>query len=146
MKPEALQSNSLFQALDPEEARLVASHVSEIRIPRNSLMITEGERNYSLYMILEGKVKVFLLDEAGQEVILNYLHAGDQFGEISLFDDGHCSASVQTLTDCRFGVLEKDDFLALISAKPKVAMTLLKGVTRRLRDLSDNVRTLAANW
>lgn len=146
MELEQLQRIDLFRSLDPSDARLVAERMEIIRYPRNSLMIHEGEKNSSLYVILKGKVKIFLLDETGQEVILNYLHEGDHFGEISMFDDGHRSASVQTMEDSYFGVLQKDDFVQIMSDHPILAMTMFKGITRRLRDLSNNVRTLAANW
>lgn len=141
-----LQRIDLFRSLDPSDAKLVAERMEIIRYPRSSLMIHEGEENSSLYVILKGKVKVFLLDETGQEVILNYLHEGDHFGEVSLFDDGHRSASVQTMDDCYFGILQKEDFVQIMATHPNLAMTMFKGMTRRLKDLSNNVRTLAANW
>ncbi|NNE06229.1 MAG: cyclic nucleotide-binding domain-containing protein [Xanthomonadales bacterium] len=146
MDLEQLQRIDIFRSLDPSDAKLVAERMEIICYPRNSLMIHEGEENSSLYVILKGKVKIFLLDETGQEVILNYLHEGDHFGEVSLFDDGHRSASVQTMDDCYFGTLQKEDFVQIMATHPNLAMTMFKGMTRRLKDLSNNVRTLAANW
>lgn len=146
MESEQLQRIDLFATLGREDARLIAERMEVIRYPRNSLMIHEGEENTSFYVILKGRVKIFLLDESGQEVILNYLHEGEHFGEISLFDDGHRSASVQTMEDCYFGVLQKEDLVRIMNDHPALAMSMLRGMTRRLKDLSNNVRTLAANW
>lgn len=136
----------LFESLSESESEAVSSRLQVKRVPRNSLMIHEGEESNSLYIILTGKVKIFLIDESGEEIILNYLHEGDYFGEVSLFDDGYRSASVKTMADSYFAVLEKGDLMDLIASHPELAVTFLKGTTRRLRDLSSNVRSLAAEW
>ncbi len=146
MDNKLLHGVPLFESLSESESAAVSSRLQVRRVPRNSLMIHEGEASNSLFIILTGKVKIFLMDETGEEIILNYLHEGDYFGEVSLFDDGHRSASVKTLADSYFAVLEKADLVDLMSAHPELALTFLRGTTRRLRDLSSNVRSLAAEW
>jgi CRP/FNR family cyclic AMP-dependent transcriptional regulator len=146
MDTKLLHKVPLFDSLSESESRAIASRIEVRHWPQGSIIINEGEESNCLYIILSGKVKVFLVDESGQEIILNYLSKGDYFGEVSLFDDGQRSASVITLSDSKFAVLEKDEFVGLMSSHPELTMTILKGTTRRLRDLSNNVRSLAANW
>jgi len=62
---------------------------------------------------------------------------------VSLFEDSDRSASVMTLTDACFAVLQKKDFLALMSSHPELALTIIKGLTMRLRGLTGSVRNLA---
>jgi len=69
--------------------------------------------------------------------------AGDYFGEVSLFDNGARSASIMTLEDSQFAVLEKTAFLKCISVQPELALTIIKGLTMRLRGLTGSVRNLA---
>jgi len=64
----------------------------------------------SPYCILSGRVKVFLNDDEGKEVILNNQGAGDYFGEMALLDSGTRSASVMTVEDSRMVVISKPDF------------------------------------
>jgi CRP/FNR family cyclic AMP-dependent transcriptional regulator len=90
--------------------------------PKNAVVVNEGDRTDSLYLILAGKVKVFLSDEDGNEVTLGTQGAGEYFGEMVL-DEGPRSASVMTLEPSRFAIVFK-----LIS---------------RTRALTDNVRSLA---
>ena len=146
MNTKLLNSIPLFETLNDAETEILASRIELRQFPVNRLIINEGEETNSLYIILSGKVKIFLQGESGEEVILNFLSEGDYFGEVSLFGDGERSASVITLSDAHFAVLEKDDFVELMTSQPKLALTIIKGATHRLQSLSHNVRSLAANW
>jgi CRP/FNR family cyclic AMP-dependent transcriptional regulator len=136
----------LFACLSEEETQVIASQIELQRVTKGTTVMTEGDETNSLYIILSGKVKIFLNDEAGEEIILNYLGEGDYFGEISLFDGGGRSASVIAREDSYFAVLEQRDFVRLLSTHPELAVTMIRGASQRMRSLSDNVRSLAANW
>jgi len=143
MDVKILSGINLFESLEGEDLLAVTNHLIRRRFPKNSVIINEGDTTNSLYIILDGKVKVFLNDENGKEVILNVVSAGDYFGEVSLFDDGRRSASIMTMEDSECAVLEKSAFLACMASNPELALTIIKGLTTRLRGLSDSVRNLA---
>lgn len=143
MEVKILNGINLFESLEEDELLALSNHLVRRRFPRNSVIINEGDTTNSLYIILSGKVKVFLNDQNGKEVILNVVNAGEYFGEISLFDDGLRSASIMTMEDSQFAVLEKSSFLSCMASHPELALTIIKGLTTRLRGLSDNVRNLA---
>ena len=143
MDREILNGIHLFESLDDDEILSLSNHLAHRRFPKNSVIINEGDTTNSLYIILNGKVKVFLNDENGKEVILNTMESGDYFGEVSLFDEGSRSASIMTTQDSQFAVLNKPDFLACMAAHPELALTIIKGLTLRLRGLTGSVRNLA---
>ncbi len=145
MNTKLLHGIPLFESLSESETQVIASRIELRQWPRDSVVIHEGEATNSLYIILSGKVKIFLVDETGEEIILNFLHEGDYFGEVSLFDDGDRSASVMAMADSYFAVLEKDVLLELMSSHPELALAIIKGTTQRVRLLSDNVRSLAVS-
>ena len=133
----------LFDSLSQGERDVLSRHFVLRRYPKHSVVINEGDDSQSLYIILSGRVKVYLSDANGKEVILNIQQAGEYFGEISLMDDGPRSASVMTEEACQFAVLMKQEFLSCISENPNVALNIIRGLTKRLRSLSENVRNLA---
>jgi CRP/FNR family cyclic AMP-dependent transcriptional regulator len=143
MDVKILSGINLFESLEGEDLLAVSNHLVRRRFLKNSIIINEGDTTNSLYIILSGKVKVFLNDENGKEVILNVVNEGDYFGEVSLFDDGLRSASIMTMEDSDFAVLEKSAFLNCMAAHPELALTIIKGLTTRLRGLSGSVRNLA---
>lgn len=143
MDTKILSGINLFESLSQGDLVAVSQHLVSRHYPRNCIIINEGDMTNSLYIILSGKVKAFLNDPGGKEVILNVVEAGDYFGEVSLFDNGARSASIMTLEDSQFAVLEKSAFLKCISMQPELALTIIKGLTMRLRALTGSVRNLA---
>lgn len=146
MDMKLLHGVPLFDPLSEDEIQAVAAKMQIRQLPEDSVVLKEGEQSDSLYIVLSGKVKIFLVDDHNVEITLNVLADGEYFGEVSLFDSGVRSASVVTLKDSYFGVLQKDDVLKLIAKHPEMLQSIMSGATRRLRDLSNNVRSLAANW
>jgi CRP/FNR family cyclic AMP-dependent transcriptional regulator len=133
----------LFSDLEETEASALAGKMVMRHYPRNTIIISEGDHSDSLYCILSGRVKVFLNDEEGKEVILNDEGPGDYFGELALLDSGPRSASVVTLEDCKMAVISKADFEEFLSLHRDATRKIMRGLVKRLRALTDNVRSLA---
>lgn len=112
--------------------------------PKNSLIISEGGPAGPLFIILSGKVRVFLDSEAGKSVTLAIQKSGSYFGELSLLDDEPRSASIITLEATLCAQIPKQAFVNWLRAHPEDAgLGVMRGLTRRIRTLTDNVRGLA---
>ena len=133
----------LFEKLDEAERENIASRFTIRHHPKNTIVINEGDDSRSFYVILDGQVKVYLTDEGGKEVVLNMQGVGEYFGEVALLDEGLRSASVITTETSQFAVLNQQAFTDCISDNPQISLKIMQGLTRRLRALSDNVRSLA---
>lgn len=128
--------------LEPRELEALAVHAATQAFPRNTVIVNEGERSDAIFIIVEGRVKVYLHNRDGREVVLNVHGPGEYFGEMVL-DEGPRSASVVTLEPSRFLVISKDAFRAFLSSHPDFAMKLINRLMRRIRALTDNVGSLA---
>src|SRR2546429_454999 len=92
-----LKAVPFFTQLVDAELDAVRALANEKNYPKNAVILTEGEMGDSLYMIQSGKVKVFIGDENGREIILKILSPGAFFGEMSMIDKQPRSASVRTI-------------------------------------------------
>jgi CRP/FNR family cyclic AMP-dependent transcriptional regulator len=110
--------------------------------PKNAVIINEGDRGDSLYVILTGKVKVYVSDDDGREMILDIYGPGDYVGEMAL-DGRPRSASVMTLEPTSCSVVTREELRAAISANPDIAMALIATLIDRARIATDNVKNLA---
>jgi CRP/FNR family cyclic AMP-dependent transcriptional regulator len=110
--------------------------------PKNTVIVSEGDTSDSLYIVISGKVKVFLSNENGKEVTLNIEGPGEYFGEMIL-DGGLRSASVMTLEPSRFLVIPRAGVEAYLGAHPEFALDLVRKLISRVRVLTDNVKSLA---
>jgi len=128
--------------LSAEELRAISAHAQTRAFPRNAVVLNEGDRTDSLYIILEGRVKAFVSDPDGKEVVLSTQGAGEYFGEMAL-DEGPRSASIMTLEQCRFLVVPKSDFMDFLMKNPAVAVRVIEKLIHRVRSLTENVKSLA---
>ena len=110
--------------------------------PRNTVFITEGDSSDAVFVILTGKVKAFVSDAEGHELILNTQHAGDYVGEMAL-DGKPRSASVVTLEPTTFSVVQRQPLREAIRRNPDFALDMIGKVIERAREATDNVKNLA---
>jgi len=130
------------EVLPPPLLDKVAAVATVRTFPKRSIIVTEGDETDSLYVVLSGKARVFVADDKGREVQLNQLGAGEYFGEVTL-DGGPRSASVMALEDCRCAVVKHAELTTLFEKQPELSLHILRKLARRVRDLTENVRSLA---
>lgn len=138
-----LKNIELFEKLSDEELSTLESLAVTRSYPKNSVLINEGDQANAMYFIDSGKVRVYVSDDQGKEFILNTMGEGEYFGELSLLDDEKRSASVITTEKSTFSIIYKDDFTDAILKNPKLALSLLRNLTSRVRQLTENIKTLA---
>jgi CRP/FNR family transcriptional regulator, cyclic AMP receptor protein len=128
--------------LSAEEMQAMTEHAVTRAYPRNSIIVNEGDRTDSLYIILEGRVKAYVGDPDGKEVVLTTHGPGEYFGEMVL-DEGPRSASIMTLEPCRLLIVPKADFKDFLAKNPAFAARLVEKLIHRVRALTENVKSLA---
>jgi CRP/FNR family cyclic AMP-dependent transcriptional regulator len=138
-----IENISIFAGLAPADRELIEQRVVKRSFPKSTIILSEGDSSDSLYLILDGKVKVFLNDENGKEAIINYQEAGEYFGELSLIDESTRSASIMTTEKCTLAVITKQAFHQIMQDNPAIAIHLLKDLVHRIRTLTDEVKSLA---
>ena len=138
-----LETVSLFSGLSAEALAEIEQHSSVKSFRKNAIIISQDDKSYSLYVILSGRVKVFVSDEDGREAVLNYQGAGDYFGDLALIDKQPRVASVMATEASKFMIISRQDFLTCLSRNPEIAINLIKPMTQRMRMLAKNVSSLA---
>ena len=128
--------------LDARELRALSEQGVIKSFPKNTIIVNEGDETASFYIIVAGRVKVFLSDVTGKEIVLATQGPGDYFGEMVL-DGGPRSASVMTLEPSRFAVIPKDRFREFLLSHPAFSTHLIERLIRRTRALTENVKSLA---
>ncbi len=132
----------IFASLADDERQAIADMATTRSLPANSVVVNEGDQTDSMYIILSGKVKIYLSDEDGKEITLGIEGPGDYFGEMVL-DGGLRSASVMTIEPSKFSIIQKHDLEKYLLQNPSVALAIVRQLIGRIRALSDNVRSLA---
>lgn len=131
----------LLSALAPS-LRALALRGAIRSYKKNSVIINEGDVGESLYVLLQGSVKVFATDEDGREITYGMIETGDYFGEMSL-DGGPRSASVMTVEPCICAVVSRNAVRDHLAEEPEFALDLVAQVIRRARSATETARNMA---
>lgn len=115
---------------DLEEA--LAPYLVRRSIPSGELMMRQGQPTPGILLISSGRATVQLEEADGQRVRLRTLLGGTVLGEISLYRDEPCTATVVAETDCQVLHLTPERFQELCRRDPAVAAELHQFVARTL--------------
>ena len=127
----------------PEKVLTALERCSQLRrYAKNTVVVSQGDRGETVFFILEGRVKVYVSDDAGDQVVVGTQGRGEYFGELSL-DDGLRSASVMTLEPTQLAVVPKAQFAELVASEPELAVQLIGHLIGRVRALTERVSDLA---
>ncbi|MBI2319721.1 MAG: cyclic nucleotide-binding domain-containing protein, partial [Betaproteobacteria bacterium] len=137
-----LKNIPLFAGLPDSDLQAIVRKAVLKSYEKNAIVVTEGEFTKSLYVILSGRIKVYLDDENGKELVLDSKGPGEYFGEMVL-DEGPRSASVVTTEPSTFAVIATAVFKDLLVKHPEIALIVIKNLIRMARGLDENVRSLA---
>ena len=128
--------------IDDSFVRELASLGRVRTYPKNSVFITEGDQSDSLFVVLKGKVKVFVSDNEGHEMILDTHGPGEYVGEMA-FDGNPRSASVMTLEPTTFSVVAREPIKEAIRKNPDFALDMIGKIIERARLATNSVKHLA---
>ena len=113
------------------------------RYPRNVVLIQEGDRTDSIYIVLSGRIKAYVESSAGREFVLGLYGPGEYVGEMSL-DGGPRSASVITVEPTVCSVVTREVLTAFIRLHPEFAFELLTFLSMGRALQAGRVRTAGA--
>ena len=101
----------------------------------------QGEPGDCMYVIQAGRA-VVLREEAGAEVVVGELAAGDIFGEMAILDRQPRSATVRCKGKARVLTLDKRAFLRRVHEDPSLAFRILQEMSLRIRRLNQELSRL----
>jgi CRP/FNR family cyclic AMP-dependent transcriptional regulator len=110
--------------------------------PKRTIVFQEGDPGDQLYVVVEGRVKVFLADADGREIVLDMLGPGQYFGEMAL-DGQPRSASVMTVEPSKLASVTREAFRNVLATNPDASIELVVTVIRRARNLTRVAGNLA---
>jgi CRP/FNR family transcriptional regulator/CRP/FNR family cyclic AMP-dependent transcriptional regulator len=142
-KASMLRKVSLFTELSDKELEALAGSLGRRTFAKGMIIFHKGGVGQTLYIIESGRVRIFVLSESGQEITVNIYGPGDVFGEFSLLDGLPRSAGAVAMDKTVTLTLHRDDFLQHLEAYPRIASSVMKVLTTRLRYTTTHAETLS---
>jgi len=140
-----LSQNSLFENLPIEDLKNIQAHISRQRHVRGTTIYSEFDKSDSLYLIIEGIVKIQSVNEKGEESIILVLSKGDIFGLFLLTDERRPFSAIAQ-TDVTVVSLSKRFITESLITDPRFDMNLMKILSRRLLSIENSLKNFGHTW
>ncbi len=139
---EIIKCCPLFSGVTDEDLQHLLG-ISRTREPkRGELLFSEGEEAEGFFIVGSGKVKVYKLSPEGKERILHIVHPCATFAEAAIFGNGRYPAYAEPLEKSKLVFFPKDDFLGLLHEHSQIAINMIGGLSRFLRQFTTQIEEL----
>ncbi|HCU88053.1 MAG: hypothetical protein CMO78_05895 [Verrucomicrobiales bacterium] len=136
-----LQGVGIFKSMTDQQRGRFAQCMEVLQFKKFDELVREGDAGGSMFIILEGNVRVRKMI-SGKENVITVLNAGEVFGEMSLFDQGKRSADIVANSNGVLLRLSSEVFNRMMDKQPEVAAPFLLAIARKMsaRIRADNER------
>lgn len=133
---------TVLEHLNSDDWQKVISHAQTVHFSAGETLIEYGDRDDSLYILVEGEIEVLRQGSFGRRRTITRIPAGSVFGEIAFFDQQPRSAIVQARSDGSMLRITRRKFEQMAAWEPRIARDLLldlgKVMATRLRSTTMN--------
>ena len=126
----------LFRGIDATGLQALTAAAVEVDFPADRVIARQGEIGTGFFVIVEGMVRV-----SRDGDVVACLGPGEFFGELSILDGGPRIAQVAAEEPTRCLALASWDFERVLREEPGVALSVLRVVAGRLREVTTDHRT-----
>jgi CRP/FNR family cyclic AMP-dependent transcriptional regulator len=136
----ALERIPFFAGLKPEELEQIAGIGQRTSIEAGRSIVERGDPGDSMYIVLSGMAQV---DVGGR---FHDLKPGDFFGEMAVIAGKKRMATVKAAESVEALRIPADAFQAFLLEHPRVAVSMLRSLVERLREVQERIDSWAGAW
>jgi CRP/FNR family transcriptional regulator, cyclic AMP receptor protein len=136
---------SIMHFLDAEEKEMLTAQMEPLLFKEDEVIIREGGLNATLFKIDHGVVRVIRRVE-GKELILDDLHEGDAFGELTFLEGGPSSAECKALSHTRVLAMHRKEFDKICESHPQIGARVWLAMALNLKERLLKTNDLLASY
>jgi CRP-like cAMP-binding protein len=137
-----LARQPLFQGLAPQGLARLADACELRQLSRGGEVFQAGQICEGLYVVLDGRVKLYARSAQGHEKVIEVVGEGGCVAEALMFSDDIHGVHARALSDTRILLVPRQALLQEIEHNPGLAVRLLKGVARQLNGLLRDIEAV----
>ncbi len=128
-RADQLAEVPLFASCSKKERQALVRLGRDVTVPAGTVVVRQGETSTDCFVIVSGSVSVEIDGNA-----VTTLSAGECFGELAPLDHQPRSATVTTLGESTFFVLDDKAFAEAVSTIPGLTKKILASLSSRVRE------------
>jgi CRP-like cAMP-binding protein len=138
---EQIADHALFRRLDAQAIIRIADSGWLLTQRRGDRVLSRGDALEGLYLVVDGKLKLYMLSCNGDERILRVLQKGDSFGEAIMFNRIPSPVFVDALAACRLAFFPRDAINEALTGQPDFVDGMLRNMSALMADLIRDLET-----
>lgn len=142
---QVARSVPLFRGLSEEDWEAIAPMLHGHCFPKDAYVFFQGDPPEALYIVWMGRIKLVRHTDHGRDVVVEVIGPGQILGGMAVLDGRPYSATAQTLEEVAVVTIARRDFYQLLERYPRVAMSVISELSRRLRLTTEMARSLAVD-
>ena len=133
----------LFNGLPDDQLSAIRQIALEKQYNKGQTIFSEEDETKGLFVVVDGRVKIYKVSSEGKEQILHIIETGQSFGEVTVFTGQQMPANAQTLAKSRLLLFPRSAFVGLVTANPSLALNLLAIMSKKLRQFAVQIENLS---
>jgi CRP/FNR family cyclic AMP-dependent transcriptional regulator len=131
------------KSLEDPLAHLPCSTIVEYR--KGQTIYNQDQPSTSLYLVIDGKVKVVRLADDGHQVVIDIYQPDEFFGESAFLSLPHRSEQATVLEDAKLMAWGTQEIEEIIMKRPRLAVALLQIQVQRTLDMTQRIESFSAD-
>lgn len=141
---EALTSSHLFSELNDDQLERVRRHSHVTDMVEGESLFYQGDDATHFYLVLSGRIKLFLVSPDGKEKVLEIMESGATFAEALMFLDApHYPVTATALSPSRVIVVNSREYKTMLRESVESCFLLLGSMSYRIRGLIREIDALS---
>ncbi len=132
-----------FEGIIEKEIEYITENSILKRYSAGETIFIEGDLAKGLWIVELGRVKIYKLNQNGNEHILHLIGPGKTFNDIGALDTGNNPANAAALSDTvKVWLIPKDIISTILSRNPQMALNIIRLLAKRVRSLVGQIEDL----
>lgn len=139
MNNEILKQFEMFNSLDEKELETIEQISYSKKYNENEIVFFEGEDPQYFYLLVSGFVKVYKVDNKGNEIVLHNFAGATMIAEMAALEEFNFPATAVCEEQCEFILIKKNEFINLLKNNPELSFKVIKSLTRKIKNIENSL-------
>lgn len=122
----------IFNHLEDDQMDEIMKAIKSVFFKKGEIIYRAGEQSDSLYIVSQGKVRIYRLSESGKEQLVRILTPGDFTGELALFSESIHESYAETIEETMVCTITRRDLQEFLTKFPSISLKILAEFSKRL--------------
>ncbi len=127
---------------DQKTLKLLENACFIVKKQKGEILFRQNQKGSHIFYLLDGKIKLYRLDEKGNECVLHFVNKNEFFAEILLAQDMY-PVTAQPITNSTMIAIDKNKLVLLLNSHIDLPLKIIQMLVNRINYLVDTIERLS---